>query len=232
MGKKFARGTLSSADDEDQINSDFKRENKKRALNSSMRQPARSKDQLNENQNGEKLANRGTLSSEDDEDQFNSGCKREEKKRALNNSMRQPARSKDQLSANQNGEKLASWLRSRDKGSLAHPDLVKSEIIELYRSTPNSRIRPVHTVPLTNPDFHQTSRTRVQFSSYLMLAKRRRISSTQPTPNLIHIERHHIANNQPVSTRVIQNDIVSPPYHGNPLKCARDRSGHPDLTQI
>ncbi|KZV52403.1 hypothetical protein F511_32124 [Dorcoceras hygrometricum] len=40
------------------------------------------------------------------------GCKREEKKRALNSSMKKPARRKDQLSANQNGDKLEDGLRS------------------------------------------------------------------------------------------------------------------------
>ncbi|KZV53951.1 NAC domain-containing protein 78-like [Dorcoceras hygrometricum] len=42
------------------------------------------------------------------EEFLKSGCKREEKKRALNSSMNQPARRKYQLGANQNEEKLAS----------------------------------------------------------------------------------------------------------------------------
>ncbi|KZV40159.1 hypothetical protein F511_39326 [Dorcoceras hygrometricum] len=66
------------------------------------------------------------LSCEDDEGQLErrtaekskleellkSCCKQEKKKRALNGSIMQPARRKYQISANQNGEKLARWLRS------------------------------------------------------------------------------------------------------------------------
>ncbi|KZV52342.1 hypothetical protein F511_38502 [Dorcoceras hygrometricum] len=40
------------------------------------------------------LLDGGTLSSEDDEDQLKSGCKREEKKRALNGLKKQPARTR------------------------------------------------------------------------------------------------------------------------------------------
>ncbi|KZV14516.1 hypothetical protein F511_42842 [Dorcoceras hygrometricum] len=43
---------------------------------------------------GRNLLDRETLSSEDDKDQLKSGCKREEKKRALNGSEKQPARRK------------------------------------------------------------------------------------------------------------------------------------------
>ncbi|KZV22336.1 hypothetical protein F511_05290 [Dorcoceras hygrometricum] len=62
----------------------------------------------------EGTAGRKTLRSEDDEDQLKSSCKREENKRALNGSMKQPAQGKDQLRANQNGEKLETEKRVPD----------------------------------------------------------------------------------------------------------------------
>ncbi|KZV23027.1 mechanosensitive ion channel protein 2, chloroplastic-like [Dorcoceras hygrometricum] len=43
---------------------------------------------------GRNLLYRGTLRSEDDEDQLKSSCKREQKKRALSGSMKQPAQVK------------------------------------------------------------------------------------------------------------------------------------------
>ncbi|KZV32440.1 leucine-rich repeat family protein [Dorcoceras hygrometricum] len=46
------------------------------------------------------------------EEFLKSDCKREEKNRAPNSSIKQPAQRQDQLSENQNGGKLASWLRS------------------------------------------------------------------------------------------------------------------------
>ncbi|KZV24705.1 Thioredoxin [Dorcoceras hygrometricum] len=49
---------------------------------------------MNSHKMGITLQDRGTLSSEDDEDQLKSDCRREEKKRALNISKKQPARTR------------------------------------------------------------------------------------------------------------------------------------------
>ncbi|KZV48133.1 hypothetical protein F511_21142 [Dorcoceras hygrometricum] len=54
----------------------------------------------------EQIKEGGTLSIK-----LKSDCKREKEKRALNSSMKQPARRQEQLDANFNGDKLERWLR-------------------------------------------------------------------------------------------------------------------------
>ncbi|KZV33279.1 hypothetical protein F511_05402 [Dorcoceras hygrometricum] len=82
-------------------------------------------DEENLHAGGRTLLDRGTISSEDDEDQLKNGFKQEEKKRALNGSKKQPAREKDQLRANQNGENLSSWLKTNQPDSIS-ADAIKS----------------------------------------------------------------------------------------------------------
>ncbi|KZV50048.1 hypothetical protein F511_34064 [Dorcoceras hygrometricum] len=148
---QVVREQIKFEDDEDQLKSGCKQEKKKRALNSSMKQPAQRQDHLGANFNGDKLASwlrskqlrltlldRGIRRFEDDEDQLKSGCKQEKKKRALNSSMKQPAQRQDHLGANFNGDKLASWLRSKQLRSHNRCH----QIYELVQRTKLVKVKP------------------------------------------------------------------------------------------